>query len=263
MFEFCVLSSGSKANCIYVRSGETHVLVDCGLSARETVRRLESIGVALDQLSAIVVTHEHTDHVAGIPVFLKRRQVPVFANSATFHASRQLSLVPPELRRTFQAGESFEIGDLVLEPFSVLHDASDPVAFRVRAGERALGIVTDLGQVTGLVRERTKELDAIVLETNHDPVLLQECPYPWELKQRISGRSGHLSNETAAELLEHLHNGSTRALQVVIAAHISENSNDPVLAVDALKNAYAKAVGERPEFLAANPYAPTPVYRIS
>jgi len=262
MFEFCVLSSGSKANCTYVRSGETRILVDCGLSARETTKRLESIGVAIEQLTAIVVTHEHTDHVAGIPVFLRRRPLPIFANGATFRASRQLSEVPDEFRRTFSAGERFEVGEISFEPFSVLHDAADPVAFRVNNGRATLGIVTDLGQVTGLVRERTKELDAIVLETNHDPMLLQECPYPWDLKQRIAGRSGHLSNETAAELLEHLHNGNACALKVVVAAHISENSNDPVLAVDALKNAYAKAVGERPEFVAANPYAPTPVYRL-
>ena len=263
MLEFCVLSSGSKANCVFVQCGETRVLVDCGLSSRETVKRLRLINVEPEQITAIVVTHEHNDHVCGIPVFAKAFRLPVYANQATYQASRHLELVLSEQRRWFFTGEEFSIGELRFEPFSVLHDAADPVAFRVTGGMYTLAVVTDLGQVTTLVRERTTGIDAIVLESNHDPILLKECPYPWELKQRISGRSGHLCNETAGTLLEHICMQNERALRVVVAAHISEKSNDPILALDVLRAAWKHTAFAPPEFVAADVYTPTALYRLS
>ena len=262
MLEFCVLSSGSKANCVYIRSGETRVLVDCGLSSRETTKRLRGIGVEPDQISAVVVSHEHNDHVTGVPVFARSFGVSVYANQATFGASRHLEKVSSELRRWFFTGEEFSVGDLRFEPFSVLHDAADPVAFRVTGGHYSLAVVTDLGQVTNLVRERTADIDAIVLESNHDPVLLKECPYPWELKRRIAGRSGHLSNETAGELLEYIGSRNERAMRVVVAAHISEQSNDPVLAVEVLRSSWKSTSYSWPQFLAADVYNATPVYSL-
>lgn len=263
MLEFCVLSSGSKANCVFVRSGDTKILIDCGLSARETVKRLRSIDVDPSEISAIVVTHEHNDHVTGIPVFARNYGVSVYANQSTYQSSRHLEQVVSEQRRWFFAGEEFRIGDITFEPFSVLHDAADPVAFRVTGGMYTLAVVTDLGQVTSLVRERTKDIDAIVLESNHDPILLRECPYPWELKQRIAGRSGHLSNETAGALLEQISKENERAVRVVVAAHISEKSNDPILALDVLKAAWQSSVFANPEFVAADVYRPTPLYRLA
>ncbi|MFN8389634.1 MAG: MBL fold metallo-hydrolase [Bdellovibrionota bacterium] len=262
MFEFCVLSSGSKANCLYVRKNDTRVLVDCGLSARETARRLRSIGVEPTQIHAIVVTHEHRDHICGIPVFHRLHKTKIYANHGTYQGCDLLNEVHNDFRHTFETGESFRIGELDFESFSIVHDAADPVAFRISDGEHTLGIVTDLGQITSLVRERVKDLDAIVLESNHDPLLLQECPYPWELKQRIAGRSGHLSNDTAGDLLKHIHQESGRALRYVVAAHISEKSNDPGLALEVLRNAWAEhTLRPHPEFAAADPYSPTRVYR--
>ena len=255
MLEFCVLSSGSKANCLYVKGGETQVLVDCGLSARETSKRLRLINVEPAEIHAVVVSHEHRDHIAGIPNFHRSYHSEIFANEATYEASEHLNLLPPEYRKLFCTGVSFQIGSLIFEPFSVVHDAADPVAFRITNGEYTLAVVTDLGIVTSLVRERTRDLDAIILESNHDPLLLRECQYPWELKQRIAGRDGHLSNETAGALLQHIHQETTRDLKFVVAAHISENSNDPVLALEVLRGAWAqKALRPEPEFVAANAY---------
>ncbi len=262
MLEFCVLSSGSKANCLYVRSGDTRVLVDCGLSAKEAVRRLGEIDVDPLDLRAVVVTHEHNDHVAGIPVFLRKCRAPIYANAGTFLASRHLAEVSNADRNVFETGATFSIGELTFESFSITHDAADPVAFRISNGTSALGIVTDLGQVTNLVRERALDLDALILESNHDPLLLRESPYPWELKQRIAGRSGHLSNESAGELLEHIGNGTGRRPKVVIAAHISEKSNDPILALDVLKECWSRTSAPEPEFKAASVHSPTTLYRL-
>ncbi len=256
MLTFCVLSSGSKANCLYVSSGDTRVLIDCGLSARETVRRLEEINVAAESIAAVVVTHEHEDHVRGIETFAKKfllsHDKPIFANAATVQASPALSKLSSAVC-TFSTGSAFTVGPLFFEPFSVMHDAADPVAFRVTAGGTVLGVVTDLGQVTNLVRERTACLDAIVIEANHEPDMLAGAPYPWVVKQRISGRSGHLSNQEAAGLVEHLHLHDDGRLQVVIAGHISEKSNTPELAVSSLEAGWARGPGTRkPHFVASS-----------
>lgn len=201
MLEFAVLSSGSKANCLYVGNGEERILIDCGLSAKQTCLRLQAVGIEPDTISSIVVSHEHSDHIAGIPVFHKRFQSKVFVNYSTYSNCPCLSTIGQEQLSIFDSSREFNIGTITITPFSIMHDASDPVGFRISSGSSCLALVTDLGQVTNLVKEKTKDVDALILECNHEVEMLWEAPYPWELKQRIRSRFGHLSNEQAAEFL--------------------------------------------------------------
>lgn len=255
-FEFAVLASGSRANCVYVSDGKTRLLVDCGLSARETERRLFALGVSPESIDAIVITHEHSDHVAGLPVFARRYSRPVFLNEGTLEgAAHYLEQMNVE---RFLTGYPFEVGTICIEPFSIMHDANDPVGLRLTAGGHALGIVTDLGQVTTLVRERTRDLSALVLESNHDWDLLQAAPYPWELKQRIAGRNGHLRNEEACSLLEDI----AGTLRVLVGAHISEKANHPELVIDGFTEVCRKN-GYTPEIAAASARVATKLYVIN
>ena len=263
MFEFCVLASGSKANCVYVAAGDTKVLVDCGLSAREAAVRLGQHGIDADSICAIVITHEHSDHTSGVRVFSKRHRVPVYSNPATRAASRELAAVSPDKMKMFSTGTAFTVGALTFEPFSISHDAADPVGFRISCGNIVLGLVTDLGQVTTLVKERLSQVDALVLESNHDLQMLQDCSYPWELKQRIRSRNGHLSNICAGLMIEELSRRSTKSLQVAVAAHISENSNTPELALEAFRSFWHRGENAAtPEFAAAGASSATGIYRL-
>ncbi|MBP9837244.1 MAG: MBL fold metallo-hydrolase [Proteobacteria bacterium] len=263
MLQFSALSSGSKANSIFVTDGETKLLIDCGLSARETEKRLRSIDVEAESIDAILITHEHSDHTSGVPVFIKKKKTALYANKDTYYGSQTLRKANHDKWQEFHTGIDFKIGNLKIKPFSIMHDAKDPVAFRIENGSASMAVVTDLGVVTNLVKENLQNLDAIVLESNHDPVLLRECDYSWELKQRIAARSGHLSNENAGELLEYLMSTSGKQLKVAIAAHISENSNHPSLALESFHSAFLKTSGwELPEFIAADVYQHTRLYTI-
>lgn len=226
---FAVLSSGSKANCTFVESGSTRILIDCGLSAKQTEVRLRLLGIDPDSIQAIVVTHEHSDHINGIPVFVKKRKIPVFANAGA--AQSLESILSLEL---FETGKSFTVGSLEFDPFSIIHDAVDPVGFVIRAEGFKFTQVTDLGKVTPLVINAVKDAHALVLESNHDLEMLYASEYPWELKQRINSSHGHLSNDAAAELLtEVLHSD----LMHVVLGHLSENCNTPARAQSSAKRA--------------------------
>ena len=221
---FSVLSSGSKANCTFVEAGETRILIDCGLSAREAEKRLASLGIDPGSIDAVIVTHEHTDHINGIPVFSKRHKIPVFANGAT------AQFIPGVAVQFFETGEDFSIGKMLIHPFSIVHDASDPVGFTVNAEGLKFSLAMDLGRVTPLVMHAVSNSHALVLESNHDRDMLMQCDYPWVLKQRINSTHGHLSNETAAGLLSDVMHSE---LLHVILGHLSENSNTPELALAA------------------------------
>ncbi len=264
MLSFSVLSSGSRANSILVQSGETKVLVDCGLSAKQAAVRLESHGITADQIDAIVLSHEHEDHSSGVRVFSKRHGTPVYVNPTTHQTCRHLTTIPLEKIIHFESGEDFTIGGLCFSPFSLVHDAGDPVGFRITGGERTLAIATDLGQVTNLVRERLRDIDALILESNHDKLLLQDAPYPWSLKQRISSSRGHLSNDCAAELIEYISRSEGQSrLQIAVAAHISEKSNTPELAVEVLSRAWRRGgAATMPRFLAATADRCTPIFEL-
>jgi phosphoribosyl 1,2-cyclic phosphodiesterase len=222
--EVCVLASGSSGNAIYVASGKTRILIDAGLSARQVAVRLDEIGVAPESINGICVSHEHGDHIAGIRVLQKRHGIPVYANAGTLSGMLRQSKAHEITARIFQTGSPFMIGDLSIEPFSVPHDAYEPVGFRIQTLEAAVGIVTDLGMATALIREKLKGCHAIIVESNHDEDLLQEAPRPWPLKQRIRSRQGHLSNIDAARLIADC---ATDVLEHVFLSHLSSDCNTP------------------------------------
>ncbi|TAN35976.1 MAG: MBL fold metallo-hydrolase [Verrucomicrobia bacterium] len=225
--QICVLASGSSGNCTLVRSAETAILVDAGLSARETTRRLESVGCPLAHIRAICLSHEHSDHTAGVSVLHRRHKIPLFANSGTI-AGLRLDANEQLAWNVFQTGSPFAIGGLRVEPFSVPHDASDPVGFVVGDGATRVGVVTDMGSATHLIRERLRSCRAIVLEANHDVAMLQDSERPWSLKQRILGRQGHLSNEHAADLIADI---AGPGLEHIFLAHLSSECNCAELAL--------------------------------
>ena len=224
--KICILGSGSKGNCTYIEAPEVRLLIDAGLSAREIVRRLHHIGVEPDALDGILVTHEHSDHIHGIGALARRYKLPVYANRATFQKAQRVVGMVKEVRDFF-TGTPFSIKDLCIDPFSLPHDADDPVAFRLSWRRRSMAMVTDLGYPSQLVRERLRGCHLLILEANHDDAMLKVGPYPWPLKQRIAGKAGHLSNQQSGELLRDvLHD----ELGYVILAHLSETNNLPDLA---------------------------------
>ncbi|MGI5868522.1 MAG: MBL fold metallo-hydrolase [Kiritimatiellia bacterium] len=226
MMKFCVLASGSSGNCIYVESKETRVLVDAGISRKAVQERLAQIGVELDAIAGLCITHDHTDHTAAIPVLLKHHQMPLYATYATA-SSVETNTKKHFEWNLFEPGCAFAIGDLTFEAFTVPHDAGDPVGFVVSDGERRLGIATDMGEVPDMVAHHLKGCHALILEFNHDRDLLLNADRPWMLKQRILGRRGHLSNVQASDLLRNIAGDHLRTL---FLAHLSEDCNTPALA---------------------------------
>ena len=220
----CSLASGSAGNVTLVASPTTTILVDAGISAKQTAQRLESLGYQLGNLRGICLTHEHSDHTLGIPVLHNRHQIPVFANAATAgHLAHDAKFAGVNWR-IFTTGSPFRIGDLLLEPFNVPHDALDPVGFVITCDQARVAVITDLGAATTLVRLRLRDCHALVIEANHDEYQLTQSDRPWSLKQRILSRQGHLSNDAAAELIAETAGPS---LQHVFLAHLSSDCNHP------------------------------------
>ena len=222
--EVCVLASGSSGNCIYIASDNTRILIDAGLSARQIAVRLEQIGVSPDSINGLCISHEHGDHVAGIRVLQKRHGIPVYTNAGTLNGIRRQPKSDEISVKIFQTGAAFKIGNIAIEPFSVPHDAYEPVGFRLQAAGTSVGVVTDLGMSTALIRDKLKGCQALIIESNHDEDLLREAPRPWPLKQRIRSRQGHLSNIDAARLII---DSATDALEHVFLAHLSSDCNTP------------------------------------
>ncbi len=233
--KFCVLASGSSGNCIYVESGTTRVLIDAGVSRKLIQTRLSEIGVVLDGIHGLCVTHDHSDHTAGIPVIATRHHLPLYATGGTCTAVETNTGKHFEWN-VFEPGCSFEIGELTFEAFSVPHDAGDPVGFVVSDGTCRLGIATDMGEVPELVIHHLKGCNALILEFNHDTELLRNSERSWYLKQRILGRKGHLSNDQACELLKRV---ADAQLRTVFLAHLSEECNTPVIAVKCAESTLA------------------------
>lgn len=230
----CILGSGSSGNCTFVASETTAILIDAGLSGRRTAERLAQVGACPTALQGICVSHEHLDHVGGLRVLHKRYGVPVFANAGTVDALSRVQTWGALPWNVFHTGHPFVIGDLRIEPFSVPHDAYDPVGFVVEQDGNRIGIVTDMGMCTSLIRERLRRCHVVVVEANHDEQLLQDAARPWSLKQRIRGRQGHLSNQGAAALLAEI---AGPELRHVFLAHLSEDCNRHDLALTAIQTA--------------------------
>ena len=234
----CVLASGSSGNCTYIGTEKSAILVDAGLSGKETEKRLGEAGGDLSRVRAVCVSHEHNDHTAGLRVLHRRHSIPLYANSGTVEA---LSRDPKmgELKWTvFTTGSPFDVDEFTIEPFSVPHDAYDPVGFIIRSGDQRIGIVTDMGVATTLVRERLKRCQVVIVEANHDEKMLQDAKRPWYLKQRILGRQGHLSNEAAAAMVAEIVGPE---LEQVYLAHISEDCNRQDLALATARRVLQKA----------------------
>lgn len=225
-----ILASGSRGNCALVATSSTRILVDAGLSGRETFKRLRAVEERAEQISAILITHEHSDHVAGLQRLATKLNVPVFLTALTHHAwsraVRDQDGALPELPKSehFSAGRSFRVGNIEVMPFTIPHDAADPVGFTFRAEGVKVGFATDLGYLTANVKDNLRGCNVMVIESNHDVELLRSGPYPWSVKQRVMSRVGHLSNEALAEFFASDYDGGAEYL---VLAHLSEQNNHP------------------------------------
>lgn len=241
-----MLASGSDANSAIVGSGNTRILVDAGLSCRETFKRLRALGERPDELSAILITHEHSDHVAGLQRLAAKLRVPVFLTEPTHHAwkrsqrDKEGRILELPKREHFSSGRSFQLGDIVVTPFTIPHDAADPVGFTFRAEGVKIGFVTDLGYVPASVRDHLRGCAVLVVESNHDLEMLRSGPYPWSVKQRVMSRVGHLSNDALAEFFSNDYDGGAA---YVVLAHLSEQNNHPEIARAAAEHALRERQG--------------------
>lgn len=235
------LASGSSGNSYLIETEEGAVLVDAGLSGKQMRERLERVGVDPKAIRAIIVSHEHSDHVKGVGVLSRRYKLPVYMNWGTWSAAAR-SIGKVHRLEHFETGSRFIVAGLRIHPFSVPHDCADPVGFRITNGAVSIGIATDLGAVTGLVENALGGLRVVVLESNHDPAMLRDGPYPWELKQRVRGRLGHLSNSDSARLLQRI---VSDELKAVILAHLSETNNLPELALASARDCLAEFLAHR------------------
>jgi len=246
MVRITVLASGSRGNCTVVASATTRILVDAGLSCKETLKRLRLAGEEPEKLSAIIISHEHADHVGGLPVLARKLKVPVYMTAPTHLAwfrgerqeARRAGEEAADLERLelFEAGHSFAIGDVAVSSFTIPHDAADPVGFTFKIDGVKIGIVTDLGYMPANVRQHVRGCAGLVIESNHDVEMLRVGPYPWQVKQRVMSRVGHLSNESLAEFFAGDYDGGAAFL---VLAHLSEQNNHPEIARRAAELALA------------------------
>jgi phosphoribosyl 1,2-cyclic phosphodiesterase len=227
---FASLGSGSQGNSLVVECGVTRLLLDCGFGLAASVNRLDRLGLVPEDLSAIVVTHEHDDHIGGVARLARRYDIPVWMTPGTLAGLEALFAEVQEVRMV-QNYEAFSIGDLHVEPFPVPHDAREPAQYVFSDGVHRLGVLTDVGCSTRHIESVLSGCDALVLECNHDPEMLRLSSYPQKLRERISSRFGHLDNGAAAELLSNLDKGKLKHL---VAAHLSQENNRPDLARAAL-----------------------------
>src|SRR3989440_286226 len=246
-----VLASGSRGNSAIVRSATTTILVDAGISCRETFKRMKAAGDDPHILSAILITHEHTDHVYGLAVLARKLNVPIFMTGATHQAwaraVRDSVGENPAVSKLelFSSGCRFQIGDIAVTPFTIPHDAADPVGFAFRSEGIKVAIATDLGYIPPNVCDHLRGCDVLMIESNHDVEMLRGGPYPWSVKQRVMSRVGHLSNEALAHFFASDYDGGAAFL---ILAHLSECNNHPELARESAERALAprgKLLGNR------------------
>lgn len=220
-----VLASGSTGNATCIQFGGTSILVDAGISAKRVKAGLDAIGVAVEDVSAVFVTHEHTDHISGLATLIKKYQLPVYARRATLNAMACRTTLPSAC--CHELPESLDVGKMRIEPFSISHDAADPVGFNIFAGKTKCSYATDIGYVSDSVKKRLANSDVMVFESNHDVDMLQTGAYPWYLKKRILGERGHLSNDDCGKILAKL---AKQNHTDVFLAHMSKENNRPSVA---------------------------------
>jgi phosphoribosyl 1,2-cyclic phosphodiesterase len=219
--KICLLGSGSKGNCLYIESHGAAVIIDQGFSHSEMLKRLSSRGLEEGRIKAILVTHEHEDHIHGVGITSRKLSIPVYGTKGTLYGRKGIFSGDEKLV-AFESGKSFEFGAFQIHPFSVSHDSRDPVQFSITSGKTKVSVATDLGYVSTLVEQRLRGSHLVVIEANHDVEMLKTGTYTWELKQRILSKTGHLSNRNAAELLFNLN--KPEPIQAVLA-HLSEENN--------------------------------------
>ncbi len=231
----CSIASGSSGNCIYVGSDHTHLLVDAGISKKRIEEGLKALEIKGEELNGILVTHEHIDHIQGLGVFSRKYEIPIYATQGTIEGIRayvSLGKMPEGLLCPVQIDEPFVLGDITVKPFFISHDAREPSAYRMECEGKAAAVATDLGTYDENTVDNLKNLDALLLEANHDTHMLEVGPYPYYLKQRISGQKGHLSNELSGRLLcDILHEN----LKHIVLGHLSKENNYERLAYETVK----------------------------
>ncbi|NLK27037.1 MAG: MBL fold metallo-hydrolase [Clostridiales bacterium] len=230
--KLCSIASGSSGNCIYVGSNQTNLLVDVGISAKRIENGLKEIDILPDALQGILITHEHSDHIAGLGVMARRYHIPIYATYETAQAItkiKSIGQIPEGLFHYIKPDEVFKINDITVDPFSTSHDASNPVCYTMHADGHKVGIATDLGKFDDYIISKLDQSDVLLLEANHDINMLMVGKYPYYLKQRIHGDRGHLSNDTCADLISRL---ITNKLKHIILAHLSKENNYEELAYE-------------------------------
>ena len=229
------IASGSSGNCICIGSDRTHVLVDAGISNKRIEQSLHEIGLDGSDLSGILVTHEHSDHIRGLGVLARRRGIPIYGTKETLQqirAAQGLGPIPEELFKPVLPDADFMIGDLSILPFSIDHDAANPVAYRVSCGKKSVAVATDMGHYSQYIINHLQNLDALLVEANHDVRMLEAGPYPYPLKRRILSDYGHLSNENSGRLISSiLHDG----IRHIFLGHLSQENNIPELAYETVR----------------------------
>jgi phosphoribosyl 1,2-cyclic phosphodiesterase len=228
MLNFCSLYSGSSGNSLYVENEDTKLLIDCGVSSKKIEEGLNSIDIIPSSINAILITHEHNDHVKGLSTFAKKFNIPIFSTSETFNAIEpQIEKISKNNIKKIKISEKFTIGSLEILPFAIPHDASNPCGFSISNNNKKISIATDIGHMNNSILKNLEGSNFILLESNYDTEVLKCCSYPYKLKTRIAGSTGHLSNVMAGKTISYL---SKNGLQIAMLGHLSKESNFPELA---------------------------------
>jgi len=231
----CSIASGSSGNCIYVGSEDTHLLIDTGISKKRIEAGLSELDIKGEDLTGILITHEHSDHIQGLGVFCRKYEIPIYATAGTIAGIKNysaLGTLPEGLLNSIMVDQSFQLGDINIEPFALSHDANEPSGYRMECGERSVAVATDFGIYNDYIVSKLQNLDAVLLEANHDIHMLEVGAYPYPLKKRILGDKGHLSNELSGRLLcDILHDD----LKYIILGHLSKDNNYAKLAYETVK----------------------------
>ena len=254
ILKFCVLASGSSGNSAFIATERTRVLIDAGLSFRELSKRLAAIGEQPDRIDAILVTHEHCDHIAGLARFARRVPAPIYVTRLTAPVIEWDGFTPR--LEPFQAGARFVVGDIEIDSFTIPHDAVDPVGFAFRAQGIKIGLVTDLGYIPDSIKFHLRGSQVLMLESNHDLDMLKVGPYPWAVKQRVMSRNGHLSNDVVGDFVSHEFDSGTATL---ILGHLSEHNNHPEIARMVARQALDRR-GLATQLVVASQKEPTEVF---
>ena len=262
MLRLTILGSGSSGNCAVVSTGETTLLLDAGLSAKQIVARLELAGSSIDAVDGILLSHEHGDHTRGVEILCRKRAIPLFCTPLTQESlAGSLMFKSPPRWQLMQTGAAFQFRDLRIESFPVPHDAVDPVGFVIEDGESKLGFLSDVGFITNLIKDRLRASDSLFIEANYDTRLLEaDTKRPWSTKQRISSRHGHLSNDQVAELVESI---AHPELHHIVLGHLSEDCNDPDTAIRAVHEALRKTNVDGVSVRCADRHAPTATLEVA